>query len=107
MQKKVSNLEKALSKTELAKTKLEELCRNLNNSKKEADRNYLKLKQIEESNREAMENFKTSISDIQKSVEDRKTQAQRMQDVEQLTTSLATLSGEYEQRLKNLQNLVC
>jgi uncharacterized protein YaaN involved in tellurite resistance len=81
LQKKIGSLEKTLGKTQLAKTKLEELCRNLNNSKKEADRNYAKLRQIEESNRESMEHFKTSINEIQKSVETRKEQAQRMQDV--------------------------
>lgn len=90
----------------MARTKLEELCRELNRSKKESDRNYQKLRQVEEANREAMENFKVSLGDIQKSVDSRKEQAQRMQDVENLSTSLTNLSGEYEKRLTDLKVLV-
>lgn len=54
-----------------------------------------------------MEHFKTSIGDIQKTVENRKEQAQRMQDVENLSVSLANLTGEYEKRLSDLKTLVC
>jgi hypothetical protein len=54
-----------------------------------------------------MEGFKASLGDIQKSVDSRKEQAQKMQEVENLSASLANLSGEYEKRLGDLKTLVC
>ncbi|CAD5207162.1 unnamed protein product [Bursaphelenchus okinawaensis] len=106
VEKKLQSTEKMLSRAELSKSKLEELCRELNRSKKEeADRNVQKLKEIERNHQETVENFKKSLGDIQLSVDARKEQAKRMQDVEEISKSLTTLSEEYETRLKELKTL--
>ncbi|KAI6207746.1 Protein disulfide-isomerase TMX3 [Aphelenchoides besseyi] len=106
LEKKLQTVEKALSKAELAKTKLEELCRQLNRSKKEdAEANFQQLKRMEQAHAESLDKFKSSIGDMQLSIEGRKEQAQRMEDVEKLSASLADLSVEYEKRLKELKNL--
>lgn len=53
-----------------------------------------------------MESLKSSLGDIQKSMEDRRDQAKRMQDVEDISKSLTSLSEEYERRLGELKHLV-
>ncbi|CAD5210549.1 unnamed protein product [Bursaphelenchus xylophilus] len=106
IEKKLQNTEKMLSRAELSKSKLEELCRELNRSKKEeADRNVQKLREIERNHQETVENFKKSLGDIQSSVDARKEQAKRMQDVEDISKSLTSLSEEYETRLRELKTL--
>ncbi|KAI6178419.1 hypothetical protein M3Y98_00498900 [Aphelenchoides besseyi] len=82
------------------------LCRQLNRSKKEdAEANFQQLKRMEQAHAESLDKFKSSIGDMQLSIEGRKEQAQRMEDVEKLSASLADLSVEYEKRLKELKNL--
>uniref|UniRef100_A0AC34F5D3 Alpha-taxilin n=1 Tax=Panagrolaimus sp. ES5 TaxID=591445 RepID=A0AC34F5D3_9BILA len=106
LDKQVAMLQGMLTKTELSKSKLEELCRELNKANKEiSEKNTQRLRLLEENHRNTVENLKASLGDIQKTVNDKREHTQRVADVEQLSTSLKDLSSEYEKRLNDLKNL--
>jgi chromosome segregation ATPase len=86
-------LETLLSKTEVSKSKLEHLCREL----------QTRNKQQEQAHQQTVEAFKKSLGDIQKSVDARKDQ--HMPNVEQLSANLNDLASEYDSRLKDLKKL--
>lgn len=107
LERKVSTLEGLLTKTEVAKAKLEELCRELSKRNKEiSESNAQRLKLLEENHRTTVEHLKESLGDIQATVNQRREQTQRVADVEQLSASLKDLSQEYEKRLTDLKTLV-
>lgn len=83
-----------LSKTELSKSKLEQLCREL----------QTRNKSQEQAHQQAVEAFKKSLADIQKSVDARKEQT--VPNVEKLSANLNELAKEYDTRLKDLKKLV-
>jgi chromosome segregation ATPase len=93
LSKKVDSLETLLSKTEVSKSKLEHLCREL----------QTRNKQQEQAHQQTVEAFKKSLGDIQKSVDARKDQ--HMPNVEQLSANLNDLASEYDSRLKDLKKL--
>jgi chromosome segregation ATPase len=93
LSKKVDSLETLLSKTEVSKSKLEHLCREL----------QTRNKQQEQTHQQTVEAFKKSLGDIQKSVDARKDQ--HMPNVEQLSANLNDLASEYDSRLKDLKKL--
>uniref|UniRef100_A0A7E4UML8 GED domain-containing protein n=1 Tax=Panagrellus redivivus TaxID=6233 RepID=A0A7E4UML8_PANRE len=106
LEKKVTALESMLTKTEMAKSKLEDLCRELNKSSKEAqERNAQKFKLMEENHVLTVEKLKESLADIQKSVTAKHEVEKRAVDVEKLSDSLKELSTEYEKRLGDLKAL--
>lgn len=64
--KKVETVESVLMKTELAKSKLENLCREMQKSQKKAhDEHYEKLKTLEKNRQELIDQFKSSVANIQ------------------------------------------
>lgn len=96
-----------LSKSELSKSKLEDLCRQLNKQKKdEAEASVLKLKKLEKIHHDTVEGLRNSLVEIQQSVNSRDEQAKKMKDVEEISKSLTGLAGEYEKRLADLRTLV-
>jgi chromosome segregation ATPase len=106
LEKQVGMLQGMLTKTELSKAKLEELCRELNKANKEiSEKNAQRLRLLEENHRNTVEKLKESLGDIQKTVNEKREHTQRVADVEQLSTSLKELSSEYEKRLNDLKTL--
>lgn len=96
-----------LTKTELAKTKLEELCRELNKSNKEIqEKNHQKFKLLEEQHAQTVEKLRESLGDIKKTVDEKEEQSKKVADVEMLSSNLKQLSSEYEKRLGDLKKLV-
>ncbi|VDD84950.1 unnamed protein product [Enterobius vermicularis] len=104
LMKKVETVESVLMKTELAKSKLENLCREMQKSQKKAhDEHYEKLKTLEKNRQELIDQFKSSVANIQKSMEaDRETSERLTNDNASLSEKLKSLSKEYENRVAQL-----
>ena len=96
----MSSVEKLLSKTELAKSKLEELCRAIKTQNEE------RLKKMEQAHSETIASLKESLSDIQKSVSAREDQKKAVADVDNLSGQLKELSSQYDKKLNDLRSLV-
>lgn len=64
--KKVETAEGALIKTELAKSKLENLCREMQRTQRKAHEEHVeKLRELERNRKEMIEQFKESVTGIQ------------------------------------------
>lgn len=102
--KKVETVEAVLMKTELAKSKLENLCREMQKAQKKThDEHYEKLKMLEKNRKELIEQFKDSVANIQKSMEaGRETSEKLTNDNASLSEKLKSLSQEYENRVAQL-----
>lgn len=102
--KRKEALESVLMKTELAKGKLESLCREMQKAQKKThDEHVEKLKTLEKSRKEMIEQFKESIATIQKSMETgRETSEKLSSDNANLAEKLKTLANEYESRVAQL-----
>lgn len=86
---KLGAADKLLSKTEVAKSKLEQLCRELQKSQKEEkEQNQLRCKQMQAVHAETVDSFKKSLAEIQQSVEAKQEHSRRVADVEKLSSSL-------------------
>jgi hypothetical protein len=96
-----------LSKMEVAKSKLEQLCRELNKAQREEkEHNQLRfvpaveilvqkfqnfsfrLKQMQTTHTDTVESFKKSLAEIQQSVEAKQEHSKRVADVERLSNNL-------------------
>lgn len=96
-----------LSKTELSKSKLEQLCRELNKSQKdEKEQNQQRLRLMKKTHDETVESFKKSLTEIQQSMAAKQEHNEKVADVERLSENLNTLAADYDQRLKELKQLV-
>lgn len=97
-----------LSKTELTKSKLEQLCRELNKfQKEEKEQNQQRFKIMKKTHEETVDTFKKSLAEIQQSVQAKQEHTNKVADVEKLSDSLNRLADDYEARLKELKQLVC
>ncbi|KHN77849.1 Alpha-taxilin [Toxocara canis] len=99
--KKMETLESVLMKTELAKGKLESLCREMQKAQKKAhDEHVEKLKALEKSRKEMIDQFKESVATIQKSMETGRETSERLTtDNANLSEKLKSLANEYESRV--------
>jgi len=87
----------------MAKSKLEELSRELNKSlKAEKELNNQKLKTLQASHNEAVNSIKQNF---QQSVESKQDHALRVAEVEKLSDHLNQLANDYDKRLKDLKQL--
>uniref|UniRef100_A0A183BNG8 Alpha-taxilin n=1 Tax=Globodera pallida TaxID=36090 RepID=A0A183BNG8_GLOPA len=103
---KLNSAEKLLSKTEVAKSKLEQLCRELSKThREEKEQNQLRCKQMQNMHAETVESFKKSLSEIQQTVEEKQEHSKRVADVEKLSKHLNQLTSDYETRLTELKKL--
>ncbi|KAL3072696.1 hypothetical protein niasHS_017670 [Heterodera schachtii] len=103
---KLSSVEKLLSKTEVAKSKMEQLCRELNKAhREEKEQNQLRCKQMQNVHADTVESFKKSLAEIQLSVEEKREHNKRVADVEKLSEHLNQLTSDYETRLAELKKL--
>uniref|UniRef100_A0A9J2P0L9 Myosin tail domain-containing protein n=2 Tax=Ascaris TaxID=6251 RepID=A0A9J2P0L9_ASCLU len=102
--KKMETLESVLMKTELAKGKLESLCREMQKAQKKAhDEHVEKLKALEKSRKEMIDQFKESVATIQKSMETGRETSERLTtDNANLSEKLKSLANEYESRVSLL-----
>jgi chromosome segregation ATPase len=91
-------------RTMLAKLKLETLCRELQKCNKQVkEENVERLKQMEQSRQDMVDQFKASLSDIQKSMDAGKERSERLSaDNQQLAAKLRELANQYEDKLKCL-----
>lgn len=97
-----------LSKTELSKSKLEQLCRELNKSQKEEkEQSQQRFKIMKKTHEETVDAFKKSLAEIQQSVQSKQEQKSKAADVEKLSDNLDRLAEDYDTRLKELKKLVC
>ncbi|CAI4221285.1 unnamed protein product [Auanema sp. JU1783] len=101
-EKKLDSANFALLKTDEQKNKLEELCRQLQKYNKQLrDENTLKMKAIEEERQGAVENLKTTLKDIEKSMDEgREKSVELAGENKRLATKLLELNTEYDQRYK-------
>ncbi|VDN56787.1 unnamed protein product [Dracunculus medinensis] len=99
--KKVEKLECTLMKTELAKGKLEELCREMQRiQRKSTEEHVEKLRILEKSREEMVIQFKESMASIQKSMEEgRQTSEKLTCDNANLAEKLKKLSTDCESRV--------
>lgn len=82
-----------LSKTEVAKSKLEQLCRELSKAQREEkEQNHLRIKQMQTVHADSVESFKKSLAEIQQSVEAKQEHNRRVADVEKLSNNLTQYS---------------
>jgi DNA anti-recombination protein RmuC len=85
-------MEKQLSKAEMAKSKLEELCRELNKANKnEKELNQQRLKSLQLTHGETVNGLKHTLSEIQESVAAKQEHTKRVAEVEKLSTHLNEL----------------
>lgn len=64
--KKVETLEAVLMKTELAKSKLENLCREMQKAQRKSNEEHVeKLRELERNRKDMIEQFKESVAGIQ------------------------------------------
>ncbi|KAF7634112.1 hypothetical protein Mgra_00006532 [Meloidogyne graminicola] len=103
---KNDSLQKMLSKTEMSKSKLEQLCRELSKAQREEkEANQLRLKNIQVAHAETVESFKKSLAEIQHSVESKQEHSKRVADVEKLSSNLNQMAADYETRLNEIKKL--
>lgn len=106
LERKLSSVEKMLSKTELSKSKLEQLCRELNKSQKEEkEQSQQRFKIMKKTHEETVDAFKKSLAEIQQSVQSKQEQKSKAADVEKLSDNLDRLAEDYDTRLKELKKL--
>ncbi|CAK5090258.1 unnamed protein product [Meloidogyne enterolobii] len=103
---KLDSVQKMLSKAELSKSKLEQLCRELSKAQREEkEANQMRLKHIQATHADTVESFKKSLADIQHSVESKQEHSKRVADVERLSTNLNQMAADYETRLNDIKKL--
>ncbi|KAL7074122.1 hypothetical protein ACQ4LE_006695 [Meloidogyne hapla] len=103
---KLDSVQKMLSKTELSKSKLEQLCRELSKAQREEkEANQHRLKHIQAAHADTVESFKKSLADIQHSVESKQEHSKRVADVERLSNNLNQMAADYETRLNEIKKL--
>jgi len=104
MAKKLERNESLLSKTEMAKSKLETLCRELQKQNREIkEQNVERLKLMDRSRQDMIDQFKGSLANIQQSVDAGKERSSRLAgDNEHLASKLKELAMQYEEKLKCL-----
>ncbi|VDN38440.1 unnamed protein product [Gongylonema pulchrum] len=102
--KKIETLESVLMKTELAKSKLENLCREMQKAQRKANEEHgEKLRELEKNRKDMIEQFKESVAGIQKSMESGRETSERLtNDNAVLSEKLKNLAGEYEARVAEL-----
>ncbi|VDN86522.1 unnamed protein product, partial [Brugia pahangi] len=102
--KKVETVEGVLMKTELAKSKLENLCREMQRAQRKAHEEHVeKLRELERNRKDMIEQFKESVAGIQKSMESgRETSEKLTNDNAVLSEKLKILAQEYENRVAEL-----
>ncbi|EFO17122.1 hypothetical protein LOAG_11379 [Loa loa] len=102
--KKVETVEGVLMKTELAKSKLENLCREMQKAQRKAHEEHVeKLRELERNRKDMIEQFKESVTGIQKSMESgRETSEKLTNDNAVLSEKLKVLAQEYENRVAEL-----
>ena len=96
-----------LTKTELSKSKLEELCRVFQSSAKEIEeQSNKKLKLMEEQHNLSIERLKSTLQDISSKVNLKEEHARNVANVEELSAQLKTLSTDYHDKLEGLKKMV-
>ncbi|CAG9539799.1 unnamed protein product [Cercopithifilaria johnstoni] len=102
--KKVETVEGVLIKTELAKSKLENLCREMQRTQRKAHEEHVeRLRELERNRKDMIEQFKESLAGIQKSMESgRETSEKLTNDNAVLSEKLKILAQEYESRVAEL-----
>ncbi|VDN00894.1 unnamed protein product [Thelazia callipaeda] len=102
--KKVEVLKNLLMKTELAKSKLENLCREMQKAQRKAHEEHVdKLRELERNRKGMIEQFKESVAGIQKSMESGRETSERLtNDNAVLSEKLKSLAQEYDNRIAEL-----
>lgn len=96
-----------LTKTELSKSKLEELCRVFQNSAKDIEEtSNKKFKLLEEQHALSIEKMKSTLADISSKVNLKEEHAKNVANVEELSAELKKLSTDYHDKLEGLKKMV-
>lgn len=101
---KVDKLNQLLLKTEESKSKLEELCRTLQKYNKDLrEESASKIRFLETERQNAVEQLKTTLKDIEKSMKEGRERSDRLaDDNKRLAEKLQDLGKEYESRLNDI-----
>ena len=120
-------MEKMLSKAELSKSKLEQLCRELQKALKEEKEQsgvctttikhllafplieyslQHRLKLMQRTYQESVDSFKKSLADIHQSYNAKEEHNKKVAEVEKLSENLNQLALDYDKKLTDLKNLV-